>query len=57
MACYVVNDLSYNILSVFPHEIECISSNLLEVLNSNMSKIDSVNDQNTFLVTLTSTFI
>ena len=67
VACYVRNDLSYNILSVFPHEVENIlfeillpnskpitvgtiyrppnQSNFLEILNDNMNKIDSVNNE------------
>ena len=67
VACYIRNDLSYNILSVFPCEIENIffeillpnskpiivgtfyrlpsQSNFLELLNSNMNKIDSVDNE------------
>ena len=29
VACYIRNDLSYNILSVFPHEIESVSFEIL----------------------------
>ena len=57
VACYVRNHLSYNILSVFPSEIENIFFEillpnskpiavvLLEVLINNMNKIDSVNNE------------
>ena len=67
VACYIRNDLSYNILSVFPCEIENIffeillpnskpvivgtiyrppsQNNFLELLNSNMNKINSVDNE------------
>ena len=67
VACYIRNDLSYNILSVFPWEIENIffeillpnskpiivgtiyrppsQNNFLELLNSNMNKIISVDNE------------
>ena len=67
VACYIRNDLSYNILSVFPREIENIffeillpnskpvivgtiyrppsQNNFLELLNSNMNKINSVDNE------------
>ena len=67
VACYIGNDLSYNILSVFPCEIENIffeillpnskpvivgtiyrppsQNNFLELLNSNMNKINSVDNE------------
>ena len=71
VACYIRNDLSYNILSVFPCEIENIffeillpnskpvivgtiyrppsQNNFLELLNSNMNKINSVDNEIYFL--------
>ena len=67
VACYIRNDLSYNTLFVFPHEVENIffeillpnskpitvgtiyhppsQCNFLEVLNHNVNKIDSVNNE------------
>ena len=67
VACYIRNDLSYNILSVFPCEIENIffeillpnskpvivgtiyrppsQNNFLELLNSNMNKINSADNK------------
>ena len=67
VACYIRNDLSYNIISVFPNEIESVfleillpiskpitvgtiyrpsnQSNILEVLNENMNKIDSISNE------------
>ena len=67
VACYIRNYLSYNILSVFPREIENVffeillpnskpitagtiyhppnQSNFLEVLNENMNKINSINNE------------
>ena len=67
VACYIRNDLSYNILSLFPREIESVffeivlpiskpitvgtiyrppnQSNLLEVLNENINKIDSISNE------------
>ena len=67
VACYIRNDLSYNILSVFPFEFENIffeilllnskpvivgtiyrppsQKNFLELLNSNMDKIHSVDNE------------
>ena len=67
VACYVRNDLSYNILSVFPREVENMffkillpntkpvtvgtiyrppnQSKFLEILNDNMNKINSVNNE------------
>ena len=67
VACYIVNDLSYNILSVFPCEIDNIffeillpnskpvivgtiycprsQNNFLELLNSNINKINSVDNK------------
>ena len=66
-ACYIRNDLSYNIVSVFSREIESAffeilllnfkpttvgttyrpsnQSGLLEVLNENMNKIDSISNE------------
>ena len=67
VACYMRNDLSYNILSAFPCEIENIffeillpnskpvieetvyhpphQNNFLELLNNNMNKINSVDNE------------
>ena len=67
VACYIRNDLSYNILSVFPCEIENIffkillpnskpvivgtiycppsQNNFLELLNSNMNKINPIDNE------------
>ena len=61
VVCYVKNDLSYNTLSIFPREVENIffeilitvgalypspsQNNFLEVLNDNMNKIDSVDNE------------
>ena len=67
VACYIRNDLSYNIISVFQSEIESVffeillpnsksitvgtiyrppnQSNVLEVLNEDMNKIDSISNE------------
>ena len=67
VACHIRNDLSYNILSVFPCETENVffeillpnsklvivgtiyrspsQNNFLELINSNMNKINSVNNE------------
>ena len=66
VACYIRYDLNYNIISVFPSEIESVffeillpnskpitvgkiyrppnQPNLLEVINENMNKIDSISN-------------